>query len=250
MEPKYIFCTRHYLTFLGIAILILGMISACILPSIAALVTNTPTVSGNTLPVSIPTSTGIKLTLVPTKGLHAPVNLTTMGDPNATVKIDAWEDFQCPACKQYSETIEPQVLQNYVETGKVFYTFHFFPFLDGGKGESHQAAYAAMCAAEQGHFWDYHDMLFANWLGENAGSFTDARLTAIASAVNLDMNSFTQCYQTGKYAAQVEQDYQAGGTQGVQGTPSVFVNGTLLTPGYIPSYNDIAQAVDAALAGH
>jgi protein-disulfide isomerase len=170
-----------------------------------------------------------------------------MGDPNAKVKIDVWEDFQCPACKQYSEKIEPQVLQNYVETGKVFYTFHFFPFLDGGRGESHQAAYAAMCAAEQGHFWDYHDMLFANWVGENAGSFTDARLIAIASAINLDMNSFTPCFQTGKYAAQVEQDYQAGGKQGVQGTPSVFVDGTLLTPGYIPSYDDIAKAVDAAL---
>jgi protein-disulfide isomerase len=81
------------------------------------------------------------------------------------------------------------------------------------------------------------------------GSYTDARLTAMAQSIELDMNQFTPCFQANQYKAQIDQDEAAGKEKGVQGTPSVFVNGTILTPGYIPSYNDIAQAVNTALAG-
>jgi protein-disulfide isomerase len=177
-------------------------------------------------------------------GLH-------LGDPNAPVKIDTWEDFQCSACLSYTQTIVPQVIKDFVDTGKVYYTYHFFPLIDQGNpsGESHQAANAAMCANAQGRFWDYHDILFANWLGENVGSYTDARLTAMAQSIKLDMNQFATCFQANQYKAQIDQDEAAGKAKGVQGTPSVFVNGTILTPGYIPSYNDIAQAVNTALVG-
>ena len=96
-----------------------------------------------------------------------PVNKTSIGNPEALIKMDVWEDFQCSGCLSYSKNLEPQIFKAYIETGKVYYTFHFFPFIDGSAGESHQAANAAMCASAQNHFWDYHDMLFANWRGEN-----------------------------------------------------------------------------------
>jgi len=175
-------------------------------------------------------------------GLH-------LGDPNAPVKVDVWEDFQCSSCLNYTQTIEPQVVQNFVDTGKVYYTYHFFPLIDQGNptGESHQAANAAMCANAQGRFWDYHDILFANWLGENAGSFTDARLIAMAKSIGLDVTKFTSCFAANTYKDQINQDEADGTANGVQGTPSVFVNGTILTPGYIPSYDVISQAVNKAL---
>ena len=176
---------------------------------------------------------------------------TAMGDPNAPVKIDVWEDFQCPACRAYTETVEPRVVENYVATGKVYYVFHNFPFIDRNSTlkESHQAANAAMCAADQGKFWDYHDMLFANWSGENQGSFSNKRLVAFAEALNLDMTQFNKCFNNNTHKAEIEADYAAGQTAGVQGTPSVFVDGNLLTPGQIPSYEDVAKAVEANLAG-
>src|SRR5512135_2636975 len=105
---------------------------------------------------------------------------TSLGSPDAPVKVDVWEDFQCSACMFFSKNVEPEIVKAYVDTGKVFYTFHFYPFIDQfdqKKGEeSHYAANAALCASEQGRFWDYHDMLFANWVGENVGSYTKARV--------------------------------------------------------------------------
>jgi len=173
-----------------------------------------------------------------------------MGDASAPVLVEVWEDFQCPACQSYSQQIEPLVMQNYVATGKVRYVFHHFPFLDDNAAtrESDQAANASMCALEQGKFWEYHDTLFANWDGENAGAFRDNRLVAFAESLTLDMAAFNTCFDDNKYKNEIDQDMAAGQAAGVSGTPSVFVAGRLLTPGYIPSYDDIAAAVEAALA--
>jgi len=181
-----------------------------------------------------------------------PMNETSIGDPDAPVKMDVWEDFQCSGCLAYSKDIEPQVFETYVETGKVFYTFHFYPFIDGGQGESHDAANAAMCAAEQERFWDYHAIIFANWIGENAGSFTKSRLTAFAQNIGLDTTAFNQCFQENKYSAHIQQDIEAGNKLGVPPTPAIFVNGeTVISSAgenYIPSFEDISRAIESSLS--
>jgi protein-disulfide isomerase len=183
----------------------------------------------------------------------AQVDSTSMGDPQAPVRMDVWEDFQCSGCMSYSKNIEPQVIQTFVETGQVYYTFHFYPFIDGGQGESHQAANAAMCAEEQGRFWDYHKMLFANWTGENVGDFTGPRLDAFAQALGLDMAAFNKCYAANAYAARIQQDYQEGGTMGVPPTPGIFIDGKVVVSSagqyYIPSFDDISAVIQAALNG-
>jgi protein-disulfide isomerase len=197
------------------------------------------------------TRTIIAITPVTSRVIKSKVDGQHLGDSSALVKIDVWEDFQCSSCRFYSINIEPQIIQNYIETGKVYYTFHFYPLIDGGNtsGESHHSANAALCAADQGHFWDYHDILFTNWNGENQGSFSDEHLVAFAENLRLDMKSFNQCFQANSYANFIDQDMLAGKTAGVHGTPSVFVNGQLLTPGFIPSYDQISAAIDTALAG-
>ncbi len=126
-----------------------------------------------------------------------------------------------------------------------------FPFLDDQSGtkESDQAANAAMCASEQDKFWEYHDYLFANWNGENQGSFNNKRLVAFAEALGLDMTKFNDCFSANRYRDVINKDLADGETAGVQGTPSVFVDGQILKPGFIPSYDEIAQAIDAAIAG-
>jgi protein-disulfide isomerase len=174
-----------------------------------------------------------------------------LGDPNAPVLIEVYEDFQCPACKTYTEQSEPQVIANYVTTGKAYYVFRHYPFLDdrSASSESDQAANASMCAAEQGSFWDYHNMLFANWNSENAGAYIDKRLVAFADTLGLDMEQFNACFKENRFEDQINKDFADGQKVGVTGTPSVFVNGVLLTPGYVPSFEEIAAAVDAALAG-
>ena len=182
---------------------------------------------------------------------NSPVNMNTVGNPDAPVKVDVWEDFQCPACKTYSEQIEPQIIKDYVDTGKVFYTFHHYPFLDSQvtTKESNQAASASMCAGAQNRFWDYHDILFANWDGENQGAFSDKRLVAFAESLGLVMKEFNTCFDQKQFKTDIDKDYNDGVDQGVSGTPSVFVNGLQITPGFIPGYAELTEAINEALAG-
>jgi protein-disulfide isomerase len=180
-------------------------------------------------------------------------NGLTLGDPNAKVTIDAFEDFQCPACKQFSEQTEPLIIQNLVATGKAKYTFHNYPFIDGNStasgGESDQAANAAMCANDQGKFWDMKAIMYTNWNGENRGGLSNARLEAMAASIGLDMTSFNNCFDANTYKDDIQADFDLGVQMGVSGTPSIFVNGTRAGKvGYIASYQEIADAVDAALA--
>lgn len=177
----------------------------------------------------------------------------TIGDSNAKVTIDVFEDFQCPACKQFSEQIEPSIIKNLVETGKAKYTYHNYPFLDGettaSGGESDQAANAVMCAREQDKFWDMKAILYANWNGENQGAFGNARLEAMAESIGLDMKAFNSCFDANKYKDDIQADFELGKQMGVSGTPSVFVNGARAgQPGYIATYQEIAEAVETALA--
>jgi protein-disulfide isomerase len=176
-------------------------------------------------------------------------NGLTLGDPKAPATIDVFEDFQCPACKSFTEGTQPAVIQNLVATGKARYLFHNYPFIDGngvGGGESDQAANAAMCANDQSKFWDMQSTLYANWNGENQGNLSDRRLQAMAQAIGLDMNAFNTCFNANKYKADIQADFKKGQDMGVSGTPSVFVNGNSVgQPGTVPSYDVIAQAVNA-----
>lgn len=178
----------------------------------------------------------------------------SMGDPNAPVKMDVWEDFQCSGCMYYSIQIEPAIIEKYVATGKVYYTFHFYPLINpSASGESHRSANAALCALEQGRFWDYHDLLFANWMGENVGSYADDRLIAMAESLGLNMNDFKSCFKANKYADIVAEDYAAGQALGINATPAIFINGqqpqSSAGPQYIPSVDDISKFIEALLAG-
>jgi protein-disulfide isomerase len=179
---------------------------------------------------------------------------TALGDPNAPVRIDVFEDFQCPACRTYSEEIETRIIEDLVSTGKVYYVFHNYTFLDGGGagngGESDQAANAVMCAAEQGRFWEMHGTIFANWNGENQGAFSDRRLRAMAEKAGLDLEAFDACFDANTYQDEIQADFDAGTGLGVTGTPSVFVNQKIVNPGFVPSYEEIESAVEAAIAGN
>lgn len=175
----------------------------------------------------------------------------SLGDPNASVTIDVFEDFQCPACQFFTESTQPLVIENLVATGQARYVFHNYPFLDGNgvgsSGESDQAANASMCASEQGKFWEMQATLYANWNGENQGAFSDRRLQAMAESLDLDMDAFNACFNPNKYEADIQADFELGEEMGVSGTPTVFVNGVRVgQPGKIASYQEIQQAVEAA----
>lgn len=169
-----------------------------------------------------------------------------MGNPDAPVVVEVFEDFQCPVCKNFTDSIEPSLVDNYVRTGKVLFIYRFDPFIDdraSGK-ESDQAANASMCASDQGRFWDYHDMLYANQNGENIGGFSNRRLQAFAENLGLDMDAFNTCFENNAHLDVINQDLALARERFVTGTPTVFVNNQVL-PDF--AYETIRTAIEAAL---
>jgi protein-disulfide isomerase len=192
-------------------------------------------------------ATQVPVISITPRAFNTQVNGVHLGDPNAPVKIDVYEDFRCSACLLYTQNYEPQIIQTYVDKGKVYYTFHSYLVIDGdGTDASYRSANAAMCAAEQGHFWDYHDTLFANQVTESASLFTDERLVKMAQDLNLDMTAFNQCYQAKRYAADIQADISQAHSLNLTFTPSILVDGKLVQ---FQNINQLTSAIDAALAG-
>jgi protein-disulfide isomerase len=174
----------------------------------------------------------------------------SMGNPNATVKMEVYEDLQCSNCRNFSMEVQPQIVKDYVTTNKIYYTVRMYPFLDyqTATQESHQSANAAECAADQNRFWDYEKMLFANWEGENVGSYTDKRLVAFAHSLGLDMNAFNTCFNSNKDKDRINQDLNLGVQLGTdqRGTPAIYINGKYVSNW---NYDNLKQLIDTALAG-
>jgi protein-disulfide isomerase len=166
-----------------------------------------------------------------------------MGDPNAPVKIIEYSDFQCPACKQFHELTMPDMIENYVEPGQVFFEYRSMGFWIGP--ESVRAAEATYCAADQERFWDYHNILFENQGLENSNNYSDKRLVAFAEALNLDMETFIACLDDRKYEDELNQDRIDGQALGVDGTPSFLING-ILYKGSLP-FSSLQDAIESAL---
>ncbi len=171
-----------------------------------------------------------------------------MGPADSKVVVEEFADFQCPYCKSFHDTIQAQLIKDYVETGKIRFEFRHFIVIDGNVGgvESRHAAEASECAKDQGRFWDYFSMLYANQQGEGEGAYADNRLKAFAGAIGLDQAKFDSCFNSGKFKQAVREDEAAAQAYRLGGTPSLVVNGK---PVKNPmNYTEVKAAIDAALA--
>ena len=166
---------------------------------------------------------------------------TTMGDKNAKVKVEEFSDFQCPFCSQFAKKQEPEIVKKYVETGKIQLTFVPFSFLGP---ESVKAAEAAYCAADQGKFWEYHDLIFESQRGENQGAFTRNLFVQLAKDLALDSAKFEECVDNSTHAQKVADDLKYGQGKGVNGTPYFVVNDKLVDS------SQLEAAIEEALAAN
>jgi protein-disulfide isomerase len=175
-------------------------------------------------------------------------DFNTMGDPTAPVKIVEYSDFKCSFCKRFSDETEALLIENYINTGRVY--FIYVPYGPGGKfvgRESEAAALAAFCAAEQGKFWEFKDIIFANYSVENTGDFTDKRLVAFAEALELDMDQFTACFGDEKYKDKLNEGIAEGLSFSISGTPYfIFNDGIASLRGAYP-YQSFVDQIEALL---
>lgn len=143
-----------------------------------------------------------------------------LGDPNAKITIVEWGDYQCTYCHLFHQNTKDQLIQQYVDTGKVNFVFRDFP-LNGPA--SVLAAEAAYCAGDQGKYWQYHDELYNNWGGENTGWVNQKSLDKFANAVGLDQGQFDQCLGGNKYEGKVLDNQKFGEQIGINATPSFII---------------------------
>lgn len=171
-----------------------------------------------------------------------------LGPAEAPVVVQKFSDFQCPYCRRFATGVERQLIEQYVSAGTVRFEYHHYIVVDGNVGgsESRRSAEASECANEQGEFWNYHALLFANQQGEGLGAFSDWRLKAFAEVVKLDTVRFNTCLDSGRYASDVLADEQLARSLGVQGTPTVFVNETLVQNPL--DFTELQALIQAALA--
>jgi protein-disulfide isomerase len=137
--------------------------------------------------------------------------------------------------------VKPQLVSEYVESGIVRFEYRDYPFRSP---ESVRAAEAAACASDQGAYWRYHDTLFLNQSAPNG--FSDARLKQVAETLGLDTGAFNSCLDSGEKRKAVEQSIADAQAQGIDSTPTLFINGSEIAEWY--DFNAVKQAIDAELA--
>jgi protein-disulfide isomerase len=171
----------------------------------------------------------------------------SLGDPSAPVQLIEYADFQCPHCFNVHAETEYQIIQEYVDTGKVFFTFRPVGFLDSAAGsESSRSAEASYCAADQEGFWPYHDVIFANFSAGNRGGYSDDRLIAMAGSAGMDEDAFSSCLLNGDNAQEVATAMSEAANFGITGTPGFVINGSVMTGER--SFAQLQEAIEAALA--
>jgi len=164
---------------------------------------------------------GTPAALLPSGKIKVGYDATRLrGSSQAPVMIVEFSDFQCPFCRKVQGTLK-SLLERY--QGQVSLAYRDFP-LRGMHSQAEIASEASRCAGEQGKFWEYHDLLFAN-----PEKLNHHGLGELAASSNLDEQRFDACLSSRKYADQIEQDIQDGIRAGVEGTPGIFINGILLS---------------------
>lgn len=175
------------------------------------------------------------------------VDGNALGDPQAPVVIVDYSDFACSHCADFSAGTEDQIVEEYVASGEVYFIYRSVGSLLGSPA-SVQAAEAAYCAGDQGKFWEYHDLLFANQssLFVDINADITPKLTKFAEILELDPDTFQTCLGEGKYEDRVAVDEREARQAGVSGTPSFLVNGRLIK-GNVP-FSAFQEVIEEELA--
>ena len=176
------------------------------------------------------------------------------GNASAKVTLVEVSDYHCPYCRRQNLQTMPQLMADYVNTGKVRYVFLDYPIaqLHPDAFLSHEAA---ACAGEQGKYWQMHDLLFTNSPARELSV-----LSANAGMLGVDSKKFDDCMNGGKgskYAPAIRQSISRMQQLGVEGTPLVLI-GLTPAPGSplkvvsfvygAKPYPEFKAALDTALA--
>ena len=157
-------------------------------------------------------------------GQNAPINLTSgspvLGSASAPITIVEFGDYQCEACYHWYHNTRADIIDNYIETGKVNLVFMDLPFL--GR-DSITAAQATYCADDQGKYWEYHETLYNFQEAIDNGWASKDRLVSFAFNLDMNMDEFNDCMDSSKYAKRVKANYDESQRFGAEATPTFLI---------------------------
>jgi protein-disulfide isomerase len=159
----------------------------------------------------------------------------SFGPENAKVTIVEFSDFQCPFCTRAADVVN-QIKQKYGDKVRLVFRQYPLPM----HSEAHLAAQAALAAHQQGKFWEYHDLLFAN-----QRELTRPSLEDYAKQANLNVDQMKKALDDPALKAAVDADVKLGEEVNVSGTPTVFINGKRVANP--TEFAPVAKLIDAAL---
>ena len=139
------------------------------------------------------------------------------GEANATVTLIEFSDYQCPYCSRHARNVMPEIVAEYVDTGKVKYVMFEDPIPSLHKN-AYGASYAALCAGDQGKYWEMHDIMFANQKGLDIDG-----LKSFAASIGLNSSEFDTCLDNKKFDKQIKSNIATAARVGVSGTPGFVV---------------------------
>jgi len=175
---------------------------------------------------------------------------TVVGSASAPVVVEVYSDFQCPACKAFVTQQLPRLLTDYVTPGVARIESHDIAFLGRGTpDESLELAAGASCAAEQGRYWPFHDLVFWNQGHENVGDHDADFIRRVAIAAELDMTKWDACFGRSDVRPPIKSATSAATGAGISQTPTIRVNGQPIVG--VPPYDQLAALIQqqAAAAG-
>jgi protein-disulfide isomerase len=172
----------------------------------------------------------------------------TMGDPKAKVVFIEYAAPMCPHCARFNNDIMPEIKKNYIDTGKVFYVFRVFP-LGAPDGVAEKLG---RCLAKDKYF-PFMDQLFHSqpqWDPEYGVQDVRGALLQQAKTAGMSEEQFNKCTSDTSQEAAINQTASDGQTKyDITGTPTVIVNGTKVSPGMVPTLQEMKGFLDNALAG-
>ena len=144
-----------------------------------------------------------------------------LGNPDAPITILDFSDFQCPNCGRYVKNTEPILNKTYIQTGKVSLVYKYFPVVGF---DSVNPALAGQCSQEQGKFWQFHQLLFANQKHIDSGWVSKDNLKNFASQISgLDLQKFSECLDSEQYKDHINKDLEMAKKYQLRATPSFII---------------------------
>ena len=145
---------------------------------------------------------------------------TILGNPNAKITIVEFGDYQCTFCYKFHDETMDKIYEKYVENGEINFVYKDFP-LNGAA--SILASEASYCAQNQDKFWEYHNMLYDNWAGENTGWITNNVLLEFAKESGLNLDQFNSCMNNSIFYQKVIENEQFAKKINIDATPSFLI---------------------------